>query len=66
MENRNEKVILVGVALESMRSLNESLDELNELADTAGAVCVGRVTQARPAYSAATYVGKGKVEEHAF
>ena len=41
----------------------ESLHELARLADTAGAVVVGHVTQRRTAASAATLVGKGKVEE---
>lgn len=58
-----EKVILVGVALGSMKSCEDSLDELEELANTAGAVCVGRVTQSRETFSSATYVGKGKIEE---
>lgn len=58
-----EKVILVGVALGSVAACEASLDELAELAATAGAVSVGRVVQSREAFSSATYVGKGKLEE---
>jgi len=43
--------------------VEESLDELAELAASAGAEITGRVMQARPAPEAATLVGRGKVEE---
>lgn len=42
---------------------NESLEELAELAVSAGAEVVGAAIQRRRAPSAATYVGKGKVDE---
>jgi GTP-binding protein HflX len=41
----------------------ESLDELSELAASAGAVIAGRLTQTRTAPEAATLVGQGKVAE---
>jgi len=41
----------------------ESLEELAELAASAGAVTAGRMTQARAAPDAATLIGRGKVEE---
>jgi GTP-binding protein HflX len=41
----------------------ESLDELAELAVTAGATVVDRVLQTRDAPEAATLIGRGKVEE---
>jgi GTP-binding protein HflX len=44
-------------------SLDESLDELAELAQSAGAVTLERVSQTRAAPEAATLVGHGKVEE---
>ena len=63
-EIEKEKVILVGVSTDSTKSeVSQSLDELEELADTAGAVSVGRVMQSRQSVSPATYVGRGKVEE---
>ena len=43
--------------------VDESLDELQELAATAGAEIVARVSQSRPAPEAATLIGHGKVEE---
>lgn len=42
---------------------DESLDELAELADSAGAEIVDRIVQARTAPEAATLIGQGKVEE---
>jgi GTP-binding protein HflX len=41
----------------------ESLSELSELAGSAGATVLERVTQARPAPDAATLIGSGKVQE---
>ena len=43
--------------------MEESLDELAELAASAGAEVVDRVVQARAAPEAATLIGQGKVEE---
>lgn len=40
-----------------------SLDELEELAETAGVEVVGRATQKRPAYDTATCMGSGRLEE---
>ena len=47
----------------SLERAEESLDELGELAASAGAQIVGRVFQSRVAVEAATLVGQGKVEE---
>ena len=58
-----EKVILVGVSVEENDDTEKSLDELEELAGTAGAVTVGRVIQKREQIHPATYVGKGKIDE---
>ena len=60
-----EKIILVGVVFPSstLGEVEESLDELGLLVDTAGAEVVGRVVQRRSDPDAATYVGKGKAEE---
>ncbi|HWB82581.1 MAG TPA: GTPase HflX [Bryobacteraceae bacterium] len=41
----------------------ESLEELAELASSAGAEVVERIVQTRPAPEAATLIGKGKVQE---
>lgn len=43
----------------------QSLDELEELADTAGADTAARIVQKRPAFDSATYIGPGRLEEMA-
>ena len=58
-----EKVILVAVKRNDRDNTEESLDELEELAQTAGAVTVGKVIQNRESFHSATYVGKGKIDE---
>ncbi|MCR5797381.1 MAG: GTPase HflX [Eubacterium sp.] len=58
-----EKVILVAVDVDDGSDVESSLDELEELSQTAGAVCVGRLIQSRDRIHVATYIGKGKVEE---
>ena len=47
----------------SQERAEESLDELSELAGSAGAQIVDRVLQSRAAPEAATLIGQGKVEE---
>lgn len=58
-----EKVILVGVSTDDHDDMEKSLDELEELASTAGAVTVGRVVQNLSQIHPVTYVGKGKLDE---
>ncbi len=58
-----ERVILVGVSTSDHDDMEKSLDELEELAATAGAITVGRVIQNLEQVHAGTYVGKGKLEE---
>ncbi len=58
-----EKVILVGVQLGDETEAENSLEELKELARTAGAETVGKMLQPREYFHPATYIGKGKVEE---
>ena len=58
-----ERVILVGVSLTEQEDTRKSLDELKELASTAGAETVGTVIQSRDQVHPGTYVGKGKIEE---
>ncbi len=40
-----------------------SLDELEKLLETAGGICVARMTQYKTAPDAATYIGSGKLKE---
>lgn len=58
-----EFVILVGVQEPDNEDITESIDELGELADTAGAIVVGRLVQKREKIHPGTYIGKGKIEE---
>ena len=58
-----EKVILVGVSTDDHDDTEKSLDELEELASTAGAVTVGRVVQNLSQIHPVPYVGTGKVDE---
>ena len=60
-----ESAILVGVVTPDTSKWNveDSLNELEQLADTAGAVVSDRIVQAMPKINAATYIGTGKVEE---
>ncbi len=63
LKEAEEKVILVGVQLNENEPAEESLDELGELAKTAGAEVVGRMIQSREYIHPATYIGKGKISE---
>lgn len=63
IEELEERVILIGVALQDGDDTLQSLNELEELAQTAGAVTVGKVIQNREQIHPGTYIGKGKIEE---
>ena len=63
LQETKERVILVGVSTSDHDDTEKSLDELEELAQTAGAVTVGRVIQNLDQIHPGTYVGKGKLEE---
>ena len=62
-EEQKERIILVAVATADGDDTEQSLDELEELGQTAGAVTVAKVIQNREKVHAGTYVGKGKIEE---
>jgi GTP-binding protein HflX len=59
----SETAILVGVLLADCTDYEHPLDELEGLAETAGARVVGRLTQRRDAPNVTTYLGKGKLAE---
>src|SRR5580704_7322959 len=74
--DRRERVLLVGINLKrharTQTSLHtdanavgsrDSLDELQELAESAGAMIAGTLLQVRDALDPATLVGRGKLEE---
>ncbi|MDR2022518.1 MAG: GTPase HflX [Hungatella sp.] len=58
-----ERVILVAVSTGDENDAQASLDELEELVKTAGAVTVDKVIQNRERIHPGTYLGKGKIEE---
>lgn len=66
-----EKLILVGVCLtgrngsvrKNEAEVEESLDELADLIETAGGETVAKIYQARESIHPGTYIGKGKIDE---
>ncbi|MCR4840963.1 MAG: GTPase HflX [Lachnospiraceae bacterium] len=71
-EERQERVILVAVNLPEGKNADDgkiridvetSLDELEELCQTAGAETVGRVVQNLERFQTGTYIGSGKIQE---
>jgi len=62
---KRERALLAALRLPRQRryEVEESLDELGRLAESAGAEVVGRVTQERLAPTPKLYFGKGKVDE---
>ena len=63
LKEQEERVILVAVSTGEDDDTAASVDELEELASTAGAVTVGKVIQNRENVHPGTYLGKGKIEE---
>ena len=60
-----EKALLVGVIQPGVTEsqIHEHLDELELLAETAGAKIAGRITQRVSKINPATFIGKGKAEQ---
>ena len=56
-----EKVVLLGV--DAGDDTKESMKELAELVDTAGATVLDSIIQSRERMHPGTYIGKGKIEE---
>ncbi|MBR6375356.1 MAG: GTPase HflX [Alloprevotella sp.] len=65
IQNRRDRAVLVALItrLQDERKTEEYLDELEFLAETAGAETVRRFTQKMDGPSSVTYLGKGKLEE---
>ena len=61
-EKKIEKAVLVSADIGEY-DCEASMDELSELARTAGAEDAARVVQKRDAYESATVIGEGKLEE---
>ena len=64
-EAQTDTAILVAIITpqQNERKTNEYLDELEFLAETAGAKTVKRFTQRLDGASSVTYIGKGKLQE---
>ena len=63
IEEIEERVILVGVSEQDGDDAEDSVTELAELVETAGATPVGTLIQKRENRHPGTYIGSGKVEE---
>lgn len=65
IRKENERAVLVALITKTQdeRKTKEYLDELEFLAETAGAITAKRFTQRLDGPSSVTYVGKGKIEE---
>lgn len=61
--DQRDRAILVGVTTGSAASVQESLDELRELARSAGVVVLDSIIQRRPKLDPRSLVGKGKLDE---
>ena len=61
--SKSETVLLVGTDIDKEQKIEESIQELERLVDTAGGETVGRIMQRRETPDPATYIGKGKLEE---
>ncbi len=61
-ENERTRVILVGIDTGEYDA-QQSMEELAELADTAGCEVIATAIQSRPAPESATCIGAGKLEE---
>jgi GTPase len=62
---QEQKTVLVGIVTggQTEQQLNDYMDELAFLAETAGVIAVKRFTQKLPHPDSRTFIGKGKLEE---
>lgn len=63
IEEQKERAIIVGVDLGTEDDFEQSMDELEALAQACGMEVVCRITQKMPALHHSLYIGTGKVEE---
>src|SRR5262249_1195374 len=62
-QDRRERAILVAVTMESAPAARESLDELREMARSAGVVVLDSIVQHRAKLDPRSLLGRGKLEE---
>ena len=63
VEEEKERLLLVGVSEQDGDDAMDSIEELEDLVKTSGAIPVGSLIQNRERMHPGTYVGKGKIEE---
>ena len=63
VEEEKERLLLVGVSEQDGDDARDSIEELEDLVKTSGAIPVGSLIQNRERMHPGTYVGKGKIEE---
>ncbi len=63
LKELEERLLLVAVSEDEKDDTIDSLEELAQLVETAGAISVGTVIQSRSSIHPGTYVGSGKIEE---
>ena len=66
MQVMSERAILIGMEWgrnDSLWTVDDSLEELKQLADTAGATVIKKFIQKRPKPDPAFFIGRGKVQE---
>ncbi|CAM4195322.1 GTPase HflX [Streptococcus penaeicida] len=62
-KTEQERIILLGVALQTSENFDMSMEELASLAKTAGAMVIDSYVQKRDKYDSKTFIGSGKLEE---
>lgn len=60
---KQERVLLIGVALQDSQNFAMSMEELKSLAETAGAAVVATYIQNRDRYDSKSFIGSGKIDE---
>lgn len=63
LKELEERVILIAVSTSDDDDTEDSLEELKELVETAGATAVEHIIQNRERIHPGTYLGKGKIDE---
>ena len=63
VKDMEERVILIAVGTGEGTDAIASLNELEDLVDTAGAITVDKILQNRENIHPGTYLGKGKLED---
>lgn len=60
---QQDRVLIVGAEIGPEQNIDESLEELERLVETAGGMVLGRIVQRREKPDPSYFIGKGKLEE---